>query len=59
MLIPPSLRQGVGLNKEIVLVGVLDHFEIWAKDQWTLEDKKLQNDLKKEDLRNEIAGLGL
>ena len=59
ILIPPSLRQGAGLNKEVVLVGVLDHFEIWAKDGWDDEDKKLQNDLKNEDLRNEIASLGL
>ena len=59
ILIPPSLRQRAGLNKEVVLVGVLDHFEIWAKDGWDDEDKKLQNDLKNEDLRNEIASLGL
>jgi len=28
ILIPPTLRQYAGLNKEIVLVGVMDHFEI-------------------------------
>ncbi len=59
ILIPPSLRQYSGLNKEIVLVGVLDHFEIWALHSWHQEDEKFQNDLKDEDMRNEVAELGL
>ncbi|MBW1739954.1 MAG: division/cell wall cluster transcriptional repressor MraZ [Deltaproteobacteria bacterium] len=59
ILIPPSLRQYAGLNKEIVLVGVLDHFEIWAKESWMEEDARLQNDIKNEDVRNEVAELGL
>lgn len=59
ILIPPSLRQYSGLNKEIVLVGVLDHFEIWTLHSWHQEDEKFQNDLKNEDMRNEVAELGL
>jgi MraZ protein len=59
ILIPPSLRQYARLDKEIVLVGVLDHFEIWAKETWAQEDENLQNDMKNEDLRNEVAELGL
>ena len=59
ILIPPSLRQHAGLKKEVVLVGVLDHFEVWARKSWAQEDEKLQNDMKDEDLRNEVAELGL
>jgi MraZ protein len=59
ILIPPSLRQQAGLAKEVVLVGVLDHFEVWAKENWAQEDQKLKKDLKSEDLRNEVAELGL
>lgn len=59
ILIPPSLRQQAGLQKEVVLVGVLDHFEVWAKEIWAQEDEKLQNDMKREELRNEVAELGL
>ena len=59
ILIPPTLRQYSALNKEIVLVGVLDHFEIWSRESWIEEDGRLQNDLKDENIRNEIAALGL
>jgi MraZ protein len=59
ILIPPILRQYAGLDKGVVLVGVLDHFEIWAKESYAQEDENLHNDLKNEELRNEIAELGL
>ncbi len=59
ILIPPTLRQHADLNKEVVLVGVLDHFEIWSRENWLEEDDRLLNDLKNEDIRNEIAELGL
>jgi MraZ protein len=59
ILIPPTLRQHAVLDKEVVLVGVLDHFEIWSRENWLEEDDRLLNDLKNEDIRNEIAELGL
>ena len=59
ILIPQNLRQYAELNKEIVLVGVLDHFEIWSRKSWDTENIHLEKDMKKEDVRNEIAKLGL
>ncbi len=59
ILIPPSLRQYAGLNKEVVLVGVLDHFEIWSREKWVQEDDQFQDDVKNGDMRNEVARLGL
>jgi len=59
IVIPPVLRQYAGLDREVVLIGVLDHFEIWSQEKWLKEDAKFQNDLKKEDMRNEVAALGL
>lgn len=59
VLIPPTLRQIGKLKKEIVLVGVLDHFEVWSRDLWEGEKALLEEDMQKEDVRNEIAKLGL
>ena len=59
VLIPPSLRMYAKLDKEIVLVGVLDHFEIWSKESWDNENLNMEQDLRKEGVRNEIAKLGL
>jgi len=59
VLIPAPLREYALIETEIVLVGVLDHFEIWAKERWNDENRQLTDDLKNEAVRNEIAELGL
>ena len=59
ILIPPLLREYAGLQKDVVLVGVLDHFEIWSREKWEQENLSLEKDLKQEEVRNEIASLGL
>ncbi len=59
ILVPPMLRQYAEFAREIVLVGVLDHFEIWARENWEKENLHMEEDMKKEDVRNEIAALGL
>ncbi len=59
VLIPQSLREYGGLEKEIVLVGVLNHFEIWSQDNWTMENELLEKDMQQVEVRNEIAKLGL
>ena len=59
VLIPPSLRQYANLDREIVLVGVLDHFEIWSRESWESENLHMAEDMQKEEVRNQIAKLGL
>jgi MraZ protein len=59
ILIPPTLREYAEFDREIVIVGVLDHFEIWSRENWEKENMHLEDDMKKEEVRNEIAKLGL
>ena len=59
ILIPPTLRHYAGVQKEIVLVGVLDHFEVWSRENWEAENLRMEEDMMEEGVRNEIAKLGL
>ncbi len=59
ILIPKSLREYANLTKEIVLVGNLDRFEIWSRDIWDETNKRMEQKLKDEEIREEIASLGL
>ena len=34
VLIPASLREKVGLDKDVVFVGVMSKIEIWSKERW-------------------------
>jgi MraZ protein len=34
ILVPPTLRGQAGLNKEVVIVGVLRMMEVWDKGRW-------------------------
>ena len=34
ILLPPLLRQGAGLAQDVVVVGVLNRFEVWAPEAW-------------------------
>lgn len=59
ILIPPPLRQYANLEKEIVLVGVTNHFEIMSLERWEKEHQTFEEDLAEEAFKNEISSLGL
>jgi len=59
ILVPPTLREYAALDRDIVIVGVLDHFEIWSRQNWDRENSFMEKDMQKEDVRNEIARIGI
>jgi len=42
LLVPPTLREYAGLDKDIVLVGMTKRIEIWSKERWLSEFDKAQ-----------------
>src|SRR4029077_20017095 len=43
--IPEWLREKAGLQREAVVIGVLDRLEIWAADRWEPESNEADGDL--------------
>lgn len=41
VLLPPELREQVGLDKKVMLIGLLHRFELWADEAWAAEQAKL------------------
>jgi len=39
ILLPPTLRTDLNIDKDVVLVGMLQHFEIWDKNAWEEETR--------------------
>jgi MraZ protein len=42
ILLPSNLREYAGIEKEVVIVGVSNRVEIWAKDRWEEYCKKAE-----------------
>lgn len=55
VLLPAVLREFAGLEKEVVLAGVLNHIEIWSKDRW--QETGEYDDV--EEIAEHMASLGL
>jgi len=59
ILIPQVLREDTGLDKEVVLAGLLNHFEIWSRENWEAEKLRMREDMHHGTVGAEIAKLGL
>jgi MraZ protein len=48
ILLPPPLRESAGLGQDVVVVGVLNRFEVWAPSAWDAflrESERLLDDV--------------
>ena len=57
VLISSALRAYAGLEKEVVLAGVLDRIEIWNKTAW--DERKAEVEADIEEIANDMEDLGL
>ncbi|MBR2530911.1 MAG: division/cell wall cluster transcriptional repressor MraZ, partial [Lachnospiraceae bacterium] len=55
ILVPGNLREHAGLEKDVVLAGVIDKIEVWDKERWGAQTGIDNMD----DIAEEMAGLGL
>lgn len=56
IVVPPTLREFVGLEGEAVIVGSRDHAEIWAPSRWETYRQELESP---EALAAHLSGLGI
>ena len=47
ILIPQLLKEYAGLRRDAVILGVLNHVEIWAKERWEIYRKKARSSFEK------------
>lgn len=57
VLISSALRNFAGLDKEVVLVGVLDRIEIWDKAKWDEKNAVVEDNM--DDIASHMEDLGL
>lgn len=57
ILLPATLRNFAGLEKDVVLVGVLDRVEIWDKSRW--DENNAYDDQDMDEIAEHMADLGL
>lgn len=56
-LIASNLREFAGLEKEVVIIGVLNKIEIWSKEKWLEYSEKENNEA--DDIAEKMANLDL
>ena len=57
VLLPATLREFAGLEKDVVLTGMLNRIEIWSKDKWN-ENNSL-DDVAMDEIAEQMTDLGL
>lgn len=57
VLIPAALRQHASLDKEVVLVGMLDRVEVWDKARWDANNAAIEEDI--DAIASDLDDLGI
>jgi MraZ protein len=60
ILIPPSLRSYAGLDRDVVIIGMPNRFEIWDRQRWDGEISRFEKEgFEDPELAREIDSLGI
>jgi MraZ protein len=60
ILIPPSLRSYAGLDRDVVILGMPNRFEIWDQQRWDVEISRFEKEgFEDPELSREIDSLGI
>ena len=57
ILLPATLREFAGLEKDVVLTGMLNRIEIWSKDKWN--ENNSMDDVAMDEIAEQMTDLGL
>lgn len=57
ILLPANLRSFAGITKDVTIVGVGDHAEIWSKENWDSQNNV--DDIDFDEIAKEIEELGI
>ena len=57
ILVPPTLREGLAIGKDVMLNGMLQHFEIWDKGAWQEEARSARETF--EEFSTGLAVMGM
>lgn len=57
ILIPPTLRSAAGLDRQVVIAGMLNKIEIWCQERWDEEIKRAVDNF--DQISEELADFGL
>ena len=56
-LIASNLRKFAGLEKEVVIIGVLNKIEIWSKDKWLKYSE--EENMEADEIAEKMSNLGI
>ena len=60
ILIPPSLRSYANLERDVVIIGMPNRFEIWDRERWNVEVGRFEKEgIEDPELAREIDALGI
>ena len=57
ILVPPDLREFAGFDRDVMLVGVDVHIEIWSLERWRTKSEQIAREIDR--ITGVIAGYGV